>query len=92
MITCVKGGPRSRDVVKVHGAGEFKGRYTESAEVLSGKIPCAKTCLRTELGLPALLPLSAMNTTKFWLRRKQPVSWFQSEVVFTILKKVRYIF
>ena len=64
----------------------------QAAEVLSGKIPCTKTCLRTELGLPALLPLSAMYNMKFWLRLKQPVSWFQSEVAFTILKDDRYIF
>ena len=32
----------------------------QAAEVLSGKIPCTKTCLRTEPGLPALLLLSAM--------------------------------
>ena len=30
----------------------------QSAEVLSGEITCTKTCLRTEPGLPALLPLS----------------------------------
>ena len=42
--------------------------------------------------LPLLLPLSAMYTMKFCLRLKQPVSWFQSEVAFTILKKDRYIF
>ena len=36
----------------------------QSAEVLSGEIPCTKTCLRTEPGLPALLPLSAMYTMK----------------------------
>ena len=40
MITCVKGGPRRTDVVKLRGAGEFKGRYTESAEVLCGQITC----------------------------------------------------
>ena len=27
MITCAKGGPRRRDVVKVCGAGEFLSRY-----------------------------------------------------------------
>ena len=64
----------------------------QSAEVLSGQIPCTKTCLRTELGLPALLPLSAMYTMKFWLRLKQPVSWLQSEVAFTIRKEDRCLF
>ena len=34
-------------------------RLLQSAEVLSGKITCTKTCL--ELGLPALLPLSAIH-------------------------------
>ena len=37
--------------------------------------------------LPALLPLSAMYKMKIWLRLKQPVSWFQNEVAFTISKK-----
>ena len=64
----------------------------QSAEVLSVEIPCTKTCPRTEPGQPALLPLSAMFTMKFCSRLKQPVSWFQSEVAFTILKKDRYIF
>ena len=64
----------------------------QSVEVLSGEIPSTKTCLRTELGLPTLLPLSAMHTMKFWLRLKQPVSWFQSEVAFTIPKKDTCIF
>ena len=64
----------------------------QSAEVLSGHIPSTKTCRRTELGLPALLPLSAMNTIKFRLGLKQPVSWLQSELAFTILKKDRYIY
>ena len=63
----------------------------QSAEVLSGEILSTKTCLRTEPGLPALLPLSAMYTMKFWLRPKQPVSWFQSEVSEVIPKKYRYI-
>ena len=35
------------------------------AQVLSGQIPCTKTFLRTEPGLPALLPLSSRNTMKF---------------------------
>ena len=60
----------------------------QSAEVLSGEITCTKTCLRTELGLPALLPLPAMFTMKFWFRLKQPVSCFQSEVTFTNLRKI----
>ena len=90
MITCAKGGPRRRDVVKVCGAEEFLP--LQSAEVLSGQIPSTKTCLRTELGLPALLRLFAMYTMKFWLRLKQPVSWLQSELAFTILKKDRYIY
>ena len=64
----------------------------QSAEVLSPEIPCTKTCVRTEPGLPALPPLSAMYSMKFWLRLKQPVSFFQNEVAFTILKKERYIF
>ena len=64
----------------------------QSAEVLSPEILCTKTCVRTEPGLPALLPLSAMYSVKFWLRLKQPVSFFQNEVAFTILKKERYIF
>ena len=64
----------------------------QSAEVLSGQIPCTKTCLRTEPGLPALLLLSAMYTMKFWFRLKQPVSWLQSDVAFTIPKKDGYIF
>ena len=64
----------------------------QSAEVLSGEIPGTKPCVRTEPGLPALIPLSAMYTMKFWFRLKQPVSWFQNEVAFTILKKDRYIF
>ena len=42
----------------------------QSAEVLSGQIPCTKACPRTELGLPALLPLSAMYTMKFWFNFK----------------------
>ena len=37
------------------------------AKVLSGQIPCTKTCLRTEPGPPALLLLTAMYTMKFWL-------------------------
>ena len=37
----------------------------QSVEVLSGEIPCTKRCLRTELGVLALLPLSAMYTMKF---------------------------
>ena len=64
----------------------------QSAEVLSGQIPCTKTYPRTELGLPALLPLSAINTIKFRLGVKQQVSWLQSELAFTILKKDRYIY
>ena len=64
----------------------------QSVEVLSGQIPSTKTCRRTELGLPALLPLSTMYTMKFWLRLKQSVSWFQSEEAFTIPKKDTYIF
>ena len=67
-------------------------RSLQSAEVLTGQTPCAKTCLRTEPGLPALLPLPAMYTMKFWVRLKQPVSWFQSEAAFTTLKKDRYLF
>ena len=51
-------------------------KWLQSAEKLSGKIPITKICLRTEPGLPALLPLSAMCTMKFCLRLKQPVSWF----------------
>ena len=54
--------------------------------------PMYKNMSWTELGLPALLTLSAMYTMKFWLRLKQPVSCFRSEVVFTIPKKDRYIF
>ena len=64
----------------------------QSAEVLSGQIPCTKTCLRTEPGLLALLLLSTMYTMEFCVRLKQLVSWFQSEVAFTILKKDRNIF
>ena len=78
MIICVKGGPRRRIQ-----------RSLQSAEVLSGEMPSTKICLRTELGLSALLPLSAMYTMKFWLRLRQPVSWFQNEVAFTILLRKR---
>ena len=67
-------------------------RSLQSVEVLSGEVPCTKRCLRTEPGLPALLPLSAMYTMQFRLRLKQPLSWSLNEVAFTILKKDRYIF
>ena len=40
-------------------------QWLQSAQVLSGEIASTKSCLRTELGLPAHLPLSAMNTMKF---------------------------
>ena len=46
----------------------------QSAEVLSGEIPCTKTCLRTEPGLPALLPLSAMYTMKSVLVKAKAAS------------------
>ena len=64
----------------------------QSAEVLSVEIPCTKTCLRTEPGLPALLLLSLMYTMQFWLRLNQPVSWSLNEVAFTIPEKDRYNF
>ena len=73
-------------------AGRRIPQSLPSAEVLSGEITCSKTCLRTEPGLPALLPLSSRNTMKFWLRLKQLVSWFQNEVAFSIPKKDTYIF
>ena len=63
MITCVKGGPRRTDVVKMRGWRIPQS--LQSVEVLSGEIPSTKTCLRTELGLPALLPLSTIYTMKF---------------------------
>ena len=84
MITCVKG--ETTEVRCCQGVRRWRiQRSLQSAEVLSGEIPCTKTCLRTELGLPALLPLSAMYTMKFWLRLNQRVNWFQSEVALTIL-------
>ena len=64
----------------------------QSVEVLSGECPSTKTCLWSELGLPALLLLSAMYIMKFCVRLKQLVSWFQSEVAITIPKKDTYIF
>ena len=68
-----------------HGVRDWRiPKSLQWAKVLSGHIPSTKTCLRTEPGLPALLPLSAMYTMKFCLRPNQPVSWFQSEVAFTI--------
>ena len=82
MITCVKGGPLRRDVVQVCGARKFLSRYNRLTCYL------ARSHVRTKAGLPALLLLSAMCTMKFWLRLKQPVSWFQSEVAFTILKNL----
>ena len=62
---------------------------TVGGSVIWTDIPCTETCLRTEPGLPALLPLSATYKMKFWLRLKRPVSWFQSEVAFAIPKKDR---
>ena len=91
MITCAKGGQQRSDVVKMCGAGEFLSRYNWLKCYLA-KIPCTKTCVRTESGLPALLPLSAMYTMKFWLRLKQLQSWSQNEVALAILKKDRYMF
>ena len=57
----------------------------QSAEKLSGEIPSTKICLRTDLGLPALLPLSAMCTMKFCLRlllRKRGT-------YFSVVRKIR---
>ena len=88
MITCVKGGPRWRDVVKVYGAGEFKGCYNRL------KCYLARSHVQKHVWNWAYPPSYRYPryTMKFWVRLKQPVSWFQSEVAFTILKRDKYIF